>query len=95
MITLANFRIKYPEFRAASDTLVNVMLTDAALRIDPDVYLTKTDQAHGLLTAHLLMCSPFGASMAKSDEDPKKPTYLKLFTDIRREQTRGWLKVIV
>lgn len=60
MIDLAGFRVAFPEFQTAPDYLVNGKLGLAALRIAPDVWGDRTNEGHGLLTAHLLALSPYG-----------------------------------
>jgi len=74
-VELADFRTNYPEFNSASDSLVTAKLADAALRVNSDAFGTSYDMAHGLMTAHLLWSSPFGASMRRDggndDEDSR------------------------
>ena len=62
MITLVAFRSGFPEFNTAPDFLVLGKLDLASLRIAADVWGDRTDEGHGLLTAHLLALSPYGTA---------------------------------
>jgi hypothetical protein len=95
MLDLATFKEKYPEFDAAGDDMIQGALDDAEKQIDAEVFGTKTDIAHGLKTAIILMASPYGASMSKAEDDIKRPSYHKLFSQLCMAQSRGWLRVIV
>lgn len=57
------FRAAYPEFDEAGDTLVTAKLTDAAGRLSTDAWGDRYDEAHGLMTAHKLVMSPFGRDL--------------------------------
>lgn len=59
---LATFRAQYPEFMRAPDALVAGKLADAANRMDAALYADSYEEAHGLLTAHLVAMSPFGTN---------------------------------
>lgn len=65
---LAAFRVAFPEFRTAPDGLVSGKLANAAARLDAGRYGDTYEEAHGLLTAHLVAMSPFGSSLRL---DPK------------------------
>lgn len=79
LATLANFRVQFPEFASADDTLVQAWLDAAALEIDEDVWGDKAPQGHMYLAAHKLALSPYGqaARLAKSATDS---TYNEHFT---------------
>jgi hypothetical protein len=62
MMSLATFRVRFPEFRTADGTFVQVVLDEAALEIDSSVFGAKTDTAHGFLAAHRLLNHPYGRS---------------------------------
>jgi hypothetical protein len=61
MLDLAGFRAMFPEFAATSDSLINLSLDDAALRVSPGVYGGNINRAHGLVTADMLVSAPWGA----------------------------------
>jgi hypothetical protein len=83
VILLAAFRVAFPEFGAnVADALINAKLADAANQIDPELYGPTTDQAHGLLTAHLLALAP-GGQMARLKSDSSKSTYGEQFNALR------------
>lgn len=60
MLTLAQFRVRFPEFNSANDPLVNAYLDIAKESIDSEVWGTRENEGHGYLTAHLLCLSPSG-----------------------------------
>lgn len=62
MMALADFRARYPEFRTATDTYVQVVLDEASRRVSPATFGDRTNDAHGLLAAHLLVDAPYGRS---------------------------------
>lgn len=72
-MTLANFRIRFPEFTTAGDTLVQACLDASALETSSESLGLSYDEAHGLLAAHKLACSPFGG-MARLEKS-NKTTY--------------------
>lgn len=75
MMDLAAFRARYPEFRTASDVLVQAILDEAELRVDPCAYGEKINIAHGLMTAHLLLNSPYGRSQRLEAGDGQDDKY--------------------
>lgn len=75
MLDLAGFRALYPEFAKASSDLVQSRLDQATNRYDPDVWAERSDEAHGLQTAHLLAISPFGQA-ARLVSEKGRSTYL-------------------
>lgn len=81
---LATFRAQHPEFDMTADSAVEIALDDAATQMDPDVYRTKYDMAHGLLTAHILATSPLGFSARLGDAMGDTSIYWPEFVKIRR-----------
>lgn len=81
-MNLASFRIRYPEFARADDTLVQAHLDEAEGGLDPAVYGTRFDEAHGLLTAHTLSISPFGRALRQ--EGDEESLYLNRYMAVRR-----------
>jgi len=80
------FRTAHPEFNAASTELVQDKLDAAERRLSATAWGTRFDDAHGLLTAHLLWSSPFGASMRlEGGEQEKSSRYMKLLNELRVE----------
>ena len=59
-LLLADFRVRHPEFKGASDALVTIKLADALLRLSPGLFGASFNEAHGWLTAHLLATTPWG-----------------------------------
>lgn len=69
-MTLSEFRDRYPEFRTATNALVQAMLDDASERIDLAVFgETKGQIAIGLMAAHLLANKPYGRSQRLESGD--------------------------
>lgn len=68
-MTLTDFRIRYPEFRTASDAFVNAYLVDAVNLVRGLVLLPVYDTAHGLATAHLIAISPAGKNARMVNDD--------------------------
>lgn len=63
MLTLQQFKDRFPEFKAAwaaGDALVQAALDDAAARTDADVFGDLANEAHGYLTADILASKPTG-----------------------------------
>lgn len=59
-VTLASFRVHFPEFDGASDSLVQAKLDEAALALDERVFGARFDEAVRYSAAHRLALSPFG-----------------------------------
>lgn len=87
-MTTAEFRCSFPEFRSVQDPQVSAYLNKAKQRIDPSVFGVKTNEAHGLLTAHLLAAAPFG-QQARMTSEEGDTTYHKQFQMIVRETVFG------
>ena len=86
MLTLAQFRVSFPEFKSATDPLVEACLARAESLIEPSVWLGLTDEGHGLLTAHILALSPNG-QMARMQTDKGKSTYGTEYQSLRQQAT--------
>lgn len=82
MLALADFRTLYPEFQSCSDTLVQAVLDESAIRIDAGIWGTWTDEGHGLLTAHKLALAPNG-QMARLDTKTNETTYGMRYDELR------------
>lgn len=89
-MTLANFRIRYPEFRTASDTFVQAYLDDAAATlVGASGQLGNAyDVAHGLATAHLIAVSPAGKN-ARMVNDDGTTQYGKTLSELMRARVAG------
>ena len=85
-MNLAAFRIQYPEFRSAADAFVQVFLDSADLQLHATYWGTYRDQAHGLLTAHLISMSPSG-QQARLQTDKGNTTYKQRLDAMRDEIT--------
>ncbi len=60
MISLEEFRVRGPEFKATGDERIEAALAAAEVRTDPDYFGAHTDAAHYFLAAHLLTAMPQG-----------------------------------
>lgn len=85
-LTLANFRIRYPEFEGASDTLVNSALDDAMKEVSEQAFGTASQQAGFVYAAMVLAISPFGQQARLSAKDGES-TYSVRWTKL----SRAWL----
>lgn len=86
-ITVEAFVRARPEFESAGEALVAETLAQAAVRISSDSWGTGYDNAHSLMTAHLLWTSPFGASMRLDGaSDAGRSRYLEEFERLRLER---------
>lgn len=86
MHDLASFRARYPEFNQVLDPTVNACLAEAEEDTDETVFLAKTDQAHGALTAHLLQSNPRGRD-TRLKADAKQSAESVYLTERRRLET--------
>jgi phage terminase small subunit len=86
----------FPEFRDASQVLVEAKIAEATLQVDPTVFRTKTDLTISYLTAHLLSMSSFGQhsrlipSNAKATRDEALTTYEREYRRLVRAHTSGF-----
>ena len=86
-MTLATFRVQFPEFKAMSDGFVQSWLDASALDLDPTLWGVHYDQGHGLLTAHQISSTPFGQAARTTDEDTM---YYALYQRKLRQVTSGY-----
>lgn len=89
MISLADFRAAYPEFARVADPLVQVALDKAEKRTSAEVFGDQTDEAHGLLAAHLLAISPMGRE-SRLQKESRVTTYLTERTWLEHITGCGW-----
>lgn len=89
-MTLSDFRVRYPEFRTASDAFVQAYLDDAAKSlVGPSYDLGDAyDVAHGLATAHLIAVSPAGKN-ARMVNDDGTTQYGKTLSEMMRARVVG------
>jgi hypothetical protein len=80
---ISEFRLRFPEFRAASDALVVETAEAAALDIGLDEYRDKANEALLYLTAWKLSDLPFGRDLRPEDSD-KPSRYEREFRRITR-----------
>lgn len=85
-MTLAEFKVQYPEFTKAGDSILTAFLSAAALQLSPAYWTTYYDQGHGLLTAALLADSPNGQN-ARLQSDKGTSTYRKQYERLLSEIT--------
>ena len=97
-MTVDSFTIRYPEFETVGNLTLAAVLAEAASRVDPTVYLLKTDAAVATLAAHLLWTGVAGTSLRLAADGPPGPDaqqsrYWGEFVRIRRECSIGFLVV--
>jgi hypothetical protein len=91
-LDLASFRVLYPEMDRVADTLAQAKLDEAEGRIDPDYFgAGAVDQAHGLLSAHLIAISPAGrqARLVPEKAQGNSTTYYREYEAMLREFNPG------
>lgn len=76
-MSLATFRVQYPEFAAVGDALVEAKLADALSRTDATGFGDDADAAQGLLAAHLLGIAPGGQTARQEGNDKARTSYLE------------------
>lgn len=85
-MTYADFTTAYPEFDTMSAELVEAKLSLARKRVSEETYGDRHDEAVGLMAAHLLWTSPFGASTRLDGGDKEASNrYWDEFVRLRRE----------
>lgn len=85
-MTLEQFRLSYKEFSQIEDSVIETKLGEAALRVSECAFGNRYDFAHGLMTAHALWSSPFGATMRLDGGGEQKASpYLRDFARLRVE----------
>lgn len=87
-VTLASFRVHFPELNAASDTLVQAKLDEAALALDERVFGARFDEAVRYSAAHRLALSPFGQNARMVAKDGST-TYGMQFDNVCRACAGG------
>lgn len=86
-MTLQTFRLQYPEFSPATDSVVQAKLDDAATVVSAAAYGASYDLAHGLYAAHLLWTSEHGTSLRAEGGDKKpKSRYLESFRSVSKRK---------
>ena len=58
-LDVATFKVIFPEFTDAGDTMLALYIQDASQRVNP-VFGTLFDRAHAVMTARMLARTPFG-----------------------------------
>ncbi len=76
-MSLATFRVEYPEFVAVGDVLVSAKLAAALTRTDTTGFGDDADAAQGLLAAHLLAMGPGGLTARQEGNDKARTSYLE------------------
>jgi hypothetical protein len=87
-VTLASFRVHFPEFEGASDSLVQAKLDEAALALDERVFGARFDEAVRYLAAHRLALSPFGQTARMVAKDGST-TYGETYAGVQRACAGG------
>lgn len=90
-MTATQFSVRYPEFDTIDPDFVAAVLVEVGFGLDPTVYGNRFDAAHGAYTAHRIYVSPYGSSLRGDSTQTDTSDHLKLFQQIRREVTVGFL----
>jgi hypothetical protein len=89
-MTLAEFRIAYPEFKTATDDLVETRLAYAASRLSTTVLGTVYPEAHGSLAAHLIATTA-GGQMSRMVNKDGTTQYSRRLDEIKMACVAGVL----
>lgn len=87
-VTLSSFRVGYPEFEFADDSLINVKIVEAQNALDERVFGIRYDEAVSLMTAHKLAMAPGGMN-ARLVSDKGETTYNVQLQQIIRGSAGG------
>ncbi len=88
-VTVASFKVGFPEFIPAGDTLIANKLAAAVLQVDASVWGSKTDLGVELTTAHLLALSPLGQSARLVNKDGST-IYERRLVEMMAQVTSGY-----
>lgn len=91
-VTLADFRVRFPEFVNVSDGLVQACIDEAVLEIDTEVWGDRAFVGVMYLAAHRLSLSPYGQGARLVGKDDKT-TYYTHFIRCRDSVQTGWIRV--
>lgn len=91
-VSVASFKIGYPEFVSAGDALIAAKLEDAELQTS-DSYGDQRDVAVALLTADLLATSPWGRDARMLPDDQRTSTYATQLWSLRRANAVSALRL--
>lgn len=89
-MTAAEFKAKFPEFRTASDEVVDAAIAEQELNVS-DTWEDRRDQVLGLRVADALAKSPSGRNgrlNITSDQAPLENPYSKKLEELKR--AHGW-----
>jgi len=87
-VSVAYFKINYPEFRETKDSLVQAKINSATKRIAAPTWGDRANDGVMLLTAHLLSLSPSGEHARLKKEDDMT-IYSAELQRMRRAVTMG------
>lgn len=87
-VTLASFRVAFPEFEGADDALVQAKLDEATNALDARVFGVRFDEAVQYFAAHRLAISPFGQNARLVAKDGST-TYGESYSSIQRACAGG------
>lgn len=93
-ISLAQFRIEFPEFISATDAFVQAYLDKANLRIDRSVWDSDPnrlfgDSGQGYMAAHMMALSPMGMG-AKLVDSKGNTTYKTHYDELALSVSSGF-----
>lgn len=84
-LTLEQFRERFPAFEDTPEGLVRARLDEAARAVSASSWGPRADDAHGLLTAHMLALEPMGEqARLKLPGGGETTTYGRRFEELRK-----------
>ncbi len=90
MLDLAAFQLRHPEFANVDSGLIQVALDDAAARLSASVFGDSINEAHSLLTSHILAMNPWGAAAQLKVDGVTTTTYGVALETLIRERGAGY-----
>ena len=87
-LDVASFLVRYPEFSAVGDAMIEARIADAAAKVNATVWGDELDHGQALWTAHLLSCSPAG-QQARLVGDKTRTTYQAAYEEAATRLAAG------
>lgn len=84
-MTPTEFRTRFPEFRTATDAMLQPILAEATLRVAPETFGALTESAIGYLAADALAGSPFGTTQ-RLEDDKAETIYLRQYRALLKQK---------
>lgn len=88
MLTIENFRERFPEFKSVPLDMLTLVFAEADKELDPVGWGIQLDTAKAYLSAHKLCISPYGQQARLAAKDGET-TYSKHFRELQIKTFAG------